>query len=70
MANKNKISVNLASSSYFLGQASPIEIRDSSLSLIDKLSRGESIEVEAPVHCKRARCRAKGCQARPQSKAG
>ncbi len=46
MGTKNWVTVQLKSDSYLLGDASPIEIRDSSLNLIKQLHRGRRVELD------------------------
>lgn len=43
---RNRITVEFASGSYFLGQTSPVEIRDSRLNLVRELRRGQSTELD------------------------
>ncbi len=43
---RNRLTVEFASGSYFLGQTSPVEIRDSRLNLVRELRRGQSTELD------------------------
>jgi len=45
MADKNRISVQLPSGSNFLGQSSPIEVRDSRMNLVKQLYQGQEAEL-------------------------
>ena len=46
MTGKNRISVQFPSGSYFLGQSSPIEVRDSRLTLVKQMYRGQETELD------------------------
>lgn len=46
MAIKNSVTVQLKSSSYLLGETSPIEIRDSGFNLVKQLLRGQRAELD------------------------